>query len=108
MALKTEPVSRCLDKKLLMLGFEVPDILAIFLLLSLLNFAFGQSGAKLFLVWLPTILAATVLRVGKRGKPDSYLLHLAKFYFSPKHLEAFPSDESPLPPRIKTHDNALK
>ncbi len=108
MALKTEPIAKCLDKKLLMLGFEVPDILAIFLLLSLLNFAFGDSGAKPFLVWLPTIAAAVVLRIGKRGKPDNYLLHLAKFYFSPKYLEAFTSDGSPPPPRIKPYENSLK
>lgn len=107
MALKTEPISKCLDKKLLMLGFEVPDLLAIFLLLTLLNFAFGESSAKPFLVWLPTIAAAVTLRLGKRGKPDNYLLHLVKFCFSPKHLEAFPSDEAPLPPRIK-NENATK
>ena len=107
MALKTEPIAKCLDKKLLMLGFEVPDILAIFLLLTLLNFAFGETGAKLLLVWLPTIAAAVVLRIGKHGKPDNYLLHLAKFHFSSKHLEAFPSDESPPPPRIK-NENTIK
>lgn len=89
-----------------MLGFEVPDLLAIFLLLTVLNFAFGESSAKPFLVWLPTIAAAVTLRLGKRGKPENYLLHLGNFYFSPKHLEAFPCDEAPSPPRIKNENTS--
>lgn len=98
MPLRSEPTSQSLEKKLLILGFEVPDVLAIFLLLSILNFIFGQTGYKLFLVWLPVMAIALILRIGKRGKPDNYLIHLAKFYFAPKYLSAFsaPSkDDSP-------------
>lgn len=89
MALKAEPTSQSLEKKLLIGGFEVPDILAIFLLLSVLNFSFGQTQYKLLLVWAPVAMAALGLRLGKRGKPDNYLVHLAKFYSRPKYLSAF-------------------
>ena len=89
MALRSEPTSQSLDKKLLILGFEVPDVLAIFLLLSILNFVFGQTNYKLFLVWLPVAIIATILRIGKRGKPDNYLLHLSKFHLRPKYFSAF-------------------
>ena len=93
MSIKTTQVSKCLDKKLLIMGYEVPDLLAIFLLLSVLNLTVGQFGAKLFLVWLPTISFAMILRYGKRGKPENYLVHLLRHRLGPKHLCAF--SESP-------------
>ncbi|MBI2712245.1 MAG: hypothetical protein HYX41_05210 [Bdellovibrio sp.] len=89
MGLRSEPTSQTLEKKLLIAGFEVPDVLAIFLLLSILNFLFGSTNYKLAFVWTPVAIAATILRVGKRGKPDNYLVHLGKFLVRPKYLSAF-------------------
>ena len=80
------------------MGYEVPDLLAIFLLLSVLNLTVGQFGAKLLLVWLPTISFALVLRFGKRGKPENYLVHLLRFKFGPKHLCAFSESPKWIPP----------
>jgi len=99
MALKTTQTSRCLDKKLQIAGYEIPDLLAIFFLLSLLNFLFGQTDIKMVLVWLPTIFVAVALRIGKRGKPDNHLIHLVRFQLRRKQLFAFnePS-EWPQPP----------
>lgn len=101
MSLRSEPTSQSLEKKLLIAGFEVPDILTIFLLLSILNFTFGHTHYKLFLVWLPVVLSATVLRLGKRGKPDNYMVHFVKFHFRPKYYSAFqdPLNTTP-PPKI--------
>jgi hypothetical protein len=102
MPLKSEPTSQSLEKKLLILGYEVPDVLAIFLLLSILNFMFGQTNQKLLLVWLPVVVVALVLRIGKRGKPDNYLVHLAKFHLRPKYFSAFQSPTTDVaPPRRK-------
>ena len=89
MSLRSEPTSQSLEKKLLIAGFEVPDILAIFLLLSILNFTFGHTHYKLFLVWLPVVLSAAVLRIGKRGKPDNYMIHFIKFHFRPKYYKIY-------------------
>lgn len=102
MALRSEPTSQSLEKKLLIMGFEVPDVLAIFLLLSILNFAFGSTNHKLLLVWGPVALTAIALRIGKRGKPDNYLVHLAKFQIRSKYLSAF-KDPSCIktPPKIQ-------
>lgn len=102
--LRSEPTSQSLERKLLVMGFEVPDILAVFLLLSILNFTFGQTNYKLFLVWGPVILLAVALRFGKRGKPDNYLIHLVKFHTQPKYLSCFkePSNTTP-PPKLKGH-----
>ena len=103
MSLKTTPVSRCLDKKLQISGYEIPDLLAIFFLLSILNFLFGRTDMKLALVWLPTISLATVLRIGKRGKPDNYLIHLVRYHLRKRNLFAFnePSNWT-TPPNIRT------
>ena len=98
MSLRSEPTSQSLEKKLLIVGFEVPDLLAIFLLLSILNFSFGGTNYKLLLVWGPTALSAITLRIGKRGKPDNYLVHLIKFHTRPKHLSAFNEPAISVPP----------
>lgn len=90
MGLKSTPVSRCLDKKLLFFGYELPDVLIIFMFLAVLNLAFGQSNYKITLVWLPAASLAIALRIAKRGKPDNYLLHLIRFKIKPRILSAFP------------------
>ncbi len=100
--MRTIPVSKCLDKKLIMFGFEVMDILAVFLTLSILNFIFGSSSLKILFVWLPSATLAAVLRYGKRGKPDKYLVHWLRFQTKPGTLSAFsePTIDLP-PPRLK-------
>lgn len=103
MSIRSEPTSQSLERKLLIAGFEVPDVLAIFLLLSVLNFLFGATGYKLAFVWLPTVATAIALRIGKRGKPDNYLIHLGKFHVRPKYLSAFkdPSVTTPAPSLLR-------
>ena len=100
MGLKTTSVAKCLDKKLLIFGFEVPDVLAIFLTLSVLNFIFGQTPLKIIFVWLPTLALTLVLKYGKKGKPDNYLVHWLKFQMKPGTYRAFPeASQWALPPR---------
>ena len=90
MSLKVTPVSQCLEKKLKFFGFEIPDLLFILFFLSIMNFMFGTLKWKLFIVWIPTIIVALVLRIGKHGKPDNYLIHKVKYFFQKKVLRAFP------------------
>jgi hypothetical protein len=99
MNLKVTAVSQCLDKKLKFLGYEIPDLLFILSFLSLLNFLFGALPWKIIIVWVPTLILALVLRIGKHGKPDNYLLHKMRFMFQPKVIRAFPdcSDFKELP-----------
>jgi hypothetical protein len=109
MDLRATPTSKCLDKKLTMLGFEVLDLLLIFFTISILNFIFGKTNFKFFLVWLPSIALILTLKIGKRGKPESFLAHFLRFYFKPKHLSAFhePSHWTP-PPAFKKGANDRK
>lgn len=90
MGLKSTSVAKCLDKRLLLFGFEVMDVLAIFLTLSTLNLIFGQTSFKIALVWLPTLILAAILHFGKKGKPDNYLVHWLRFQMKPGTYKAFP------------------
>lgn len=90
MALKTSEVYRCLDKKALVFGFEIVDLLAVFLVLSVLNFMFRGLPYKFFITWVPALSLALFLRLGKAGKPENYLLHLVRYYFTPLVFSSFP------------------
>jgi len=87
--LKSTPVSQSLDKKMLIMGFEIPDLLFIFLTMSTLNFFFGTSDLKWLLVWIPSLSLATIFRITKKGKPDNYLIHWLRFQIKPGILKAF-------------------
>lgn len=100
--MRATPVSKCLDKRLMLFGYEVLDLLAIFLMLSILNFIFGAASMKLFFVWLPTLCLALLLRFGKKGKPDKFLVHWLRFQVKPGYYSAFsePSVFEP-PPHLE-------
>jgi hypothetical protein len=89
MALTTTKVNQCLDRKIQFLGYEVFDVLAIFFTLSVLNFLFSSMSNKMLLIWAPSLLLALVLRVGKRGKPENFLVHWLRFQIRPGQLSAF-------------------
>lgn len=89
MDLRTTEANRCLERKLLLCGYEIPDLLAIFLLLSVLNFILGPLGNRFLLVWAPSLAFAIALRFGKAGKPDNFLLHWIRFQLMPKRISAF-------------------
>jgi hypothetical protein len=90
MSLKVTQVSQCLEKRLEFWGFEIPDLLFILGVLSVLNFLLGALKWKIFYVWIPTGILAALLRLTKHGKPDNYLVHKIKFFIQPKVLNAFP------------------
>lgn len=105
MNLKTTSVAKCLDKRLLLFGFEVFDVLGIFLTLSVLNFVFGQTSFKIVFVWVPTALLAAVLHFGKKGKPDGFLIHWLRFQLKPGTFKAFPDASHWVsPPSIQTSE----
>ena len=89
MALKTSQVYRCLDKKTLVFGFEIVDLFVVFSLLAVLNLILRGLPYKFLLTWGPAVALALFLKIGKAGKPDNYLLHLARFYFSPVLYSGF-------------------
>lgn len=102
MGLTTTPVSQCLDKKMKIFGFEIADLFFVFMLLAVLNFFMGSSDQKLLLVWFPPFVLALILKYGKQGKPENYLIHWLKFQFSPGSYSAFNEPtKNPFPPQLK-------
>lgn len=89
MDLRTTFVSKSLDRKIKIMGFEVFDLLTIFMTISVLNFLFGGMSYQFLLIWLPTIILSLTLYYGKRGKPDNYLIHWLRYQFSPSKYSAF-------------------
>ena len=98
MDLKVTEVSRCLDKKMTIMGFEIPDLLFIFLTMSILNFLFGTTNLKMLFVWLPSAAIALTIKLTKRGKPDNYLIHWLRFQIKPGVLTAFGDATNDTPP----------
>jgi type IV conjugative transfer system protein TraL len=101
-ALKNSEVYRCLEKKTLILGLEIFDVFIVFALLAVLSFLLRDVPYKFFLSWGPSLLLAAGLRIGKAGKPENYLLHLGRSYFSSRVLSAFPL----APPRSQFVDRS--
>jgi hypothetical protein len=89
-ALKTSEVYRALQKKTLVFGFEIVDLFVVFSLLAFLNLILRGVAYKFIWTWGPAMGLALFLRMGKAGKPENYLLHLARFYFLPPVFSAFP------------------
>lgn len=89
MALKASTVYRCLDKKTLVFGFEILDLFLMFSLLAILNLFLSGVPYKFLWTWGPSMALGLILRIGKTGKPDNYLLHLARYHFSPGVLGCF-------------------
>ncbi len=79
-------VPRALEKKARLFGFELADLLLVFLYLALSNLIFGHTKLKFLLVWGGTALLASILYFVKRGKPDGYLQHYGEFMVSPSVL----------------------
>ena len=76
-------VPRALEMKSKLFGFELPDLLVIFLNLAVTNLIFGASSFRYPLVWGTTLGLAGLLFFSKKGKPDNYLQHLGEFWTSP-------------------------
>lgn len=88
--LETSRVFKCLEKKTLILGFEIIDLFALSFLLCLLNFVFADASLKLFWTFGPTLMLAAILKLAKSGKADGFLLHWIRFHISPGVFRAFP------------------
>lgn len=84
-SLLSTSVPRALEMKSRLFGFELPDILLIFLNLGLTNLVFGAASFRIPLVWGTTATLALFLHFAKRGRPDGYLQHLAEYYARPVH-----------------------
>ena len=86
--LETTRVPRALEMKSKLFGFELPDLLLIFMNLAVMNLIFGASHFRSTLVWGTTLGLASFLFFAKRGKPENYIQHLGEYYLKPGQLTA--------------------
>ena len=90
--LSVSKVPRALDTKTRLFGFELADLLLIFLYLAISNLIFGGTHLKIPLVWIGTLVIAAVLYFVKRNKPDHYIEHRGEFQRTPGILSAAAPD----------------
>lgn len=90
--LLTSKVPRALEMKSKLFGFDLPDLLFIFMNLAVMNLIFGTTRFRYPLVWGTTLGLASFLFLAKRGKPDSYLQHLGEFIAQPGYRAAGAAD----------------
>jgi len=86
--LSISSVPRALEMKSKLFGFELPDLLLIFMNLAITNLVFGATSFRYSLVWGTTSALAAFLFFAKRGRPDKYLQHLGEFLVRPTYLAA--------------------
>ncbi len=86
--LMTSKVPRALEMKSKLFGYELPDLLLIFMNLAITNLVFGTSPFRYPLVWGTTLFLALFLFFAKRGRHDNYLQHLVEHYVRPVYFAA--------------------
>ena len=86
--LMTTKVPRALEMKSKLFGFELPDLLLIFMNLAITNLVFGTTSFRYSLVWGTTLSLALFLFFAKRGRPDNYLQHLGEYITTPAYKAA--------------------
>ncbi|MFZ3228937.1 MAG: hypothetical protein WA160_01940 [Pseudobdellovibrio sp.] len=90
--LLTSSVPRALEMKSKIFGFEIPDLLIIFVNMTVMNLVFGTTSFRYPLVWGTTLFLALFLFFAKRGKPDNYLQHLGEYISQSAHKVAAARD----------------
>jgi len=99
--LLSSKVPRSLETKTKLFGFEIGDLLLIFINLSVLNLVFGGSKLRYPLVWGSTTFLLAMIYFVKRGRPDNFIQHAIEHYTRPPVLFANASDEKAKPFLIK-------
>ncbi len=97
-------VPRSLERKVRIFGFELVDLLLIFLYLALSNLFFGQTKLRPLIVWGGTVSIGLVLYFVKRGKPDAYLQHYGEFLNGPSVFTAQSPDTDYRPYFLKNDE----
>lgn len=88
----TTRVPRALEMKSKLFGFELPDLLLIFLNLAITNLVFGGTSFRYLLVWGTTLSLALFLHFAKKGRPDNFIQHLGEYLIRPAYFAAGGAD----------------
>lgn len=88
MSLLVSKVPRSLEAKTRLFGFELGDLLLVFLYLAFSNLIFGSTRLKFPIVWLGTFAIAGILFFAKKNKPENHLQHWGEFQRMPGIISA--------------------
>lgn len=88
MELHSSSVHRKLDAKIKIVGLEAPDLLFVLIFAAMMNLFFGRTSLALPLVIVLPSVMLLGLYIGKRDKPDGFMIHLARFYLTPGFFSA--------------------
>jgi hypothetical protein len=102
--LLSSKVPRSLEAKTKLFGFEISDLLLVFINLSVLNLIFGGSKLRYPLVWGSTSFLLIMIYFVKRGRPDGFIQHAIEHYIKSPVLYANLSDEKAKPFSIIQED----
>lgn len=97
-------VPRSLETKTKLFGFEIGDLLLVFINMSVLNLIFGGSKLRYPLVWGSTIFMLALIYFVKRGRPDGFIQHAIEHAMKPSVLFANLRDEKSKPFSLKPED----
>ena len=103
--LLTSKVPRALETKTKLFGFEIGDLLLVFINLSVLNLVFGSSRFRYPIVWGSTAVWLAVIYFVKRWRPDSFIQHSMEFYTQPPVLYANLPDQKYKAFQLKKEDD---
>ena len=70
------------------MGMEAHDLIFILLFASIMNLLFGGTRLAFYMVFVLPAFMVLGLWIGKRGKPDGFLLHWLRYYFQAGHFVA--------------------
>ena len=81
-------VPRALEVKTKLFGFELGDVLLIFMYLAVSNMLFGNTSLKFLMVWVGTATIAGALFFAKKNKPPNWAEHLVQYFVLPPVFSA--------------------
>ena len=88
MELQSSATHRGLNIKMKIGGLEALDLIFCLILMAALNLFIGSTSFGLPIVFgLPCFLLVC-LYIGKKNKPDNFLLHLIRYYITPGFYSA--------------------
>lgn len=97
--LSQSKVPRALENKTTVFGFEISELIVVFVYLSLTNFIFGRTALKIPIVWGGTVALSTLIILTKRNRPDHFLEHLIEYYQADEIYSAGDPDAFHIPLR---------
>ncbi len=100
-------VPRSLETKTRLFGFEIGDLLLVFVNLSVLNLVFGGSSLRYPIVWGSTAFLLALIYFVKRGRPDNFIQHSVEHYTRAPVLFANLPDEKATLFSIKQEDKIV-